>query len=179
MGEVVDFADWKRKKGLLQEEQVEKPKQDWYDVAMERIQNMDQQEVNRVIEEHLNNELRCTQIASSEEYINWLTSLVKDKKCIDTETMLYHTEEYTQKDLENINYIAYFHEKVKKKAALQGKFLVPSNHDFYEESLYFKYQGSIYYICLLVGQGAQIIVRVTANDEDIRYENLVDMELKD
>ena len=114
------------------------------------------------------------------EFFEWLAEFVdklhKMRRTYSTEDFLYmDKDKFTEKDIYNEDYIGdcifdLFDEIGKQ----QGKEAIEDDSwSFPDTEWYFEFNNKMYFICRLIGQGTEYIVRIASNKE----KNYLDLDL--
>lgn len=114
------------------------------------------------------------------EFFEWLAEFVdklhKMRRTYSTEDFLYmDKDKFTEKDIYNEDYIGdCIFDLFDAIGKQQGKEAIEDDSwSFPDTEWYFKFNNRIFFICRLIGQGTEYIVRIASNKE----KNYLDLDL--
>lgn len=134
----------------------------------------------KYLEEIFEKEKERKDYINHKEFFEWLAEFVdklhKMRRTYSTEDFLYmDKDKFTEKDIYNEDYIGdcifdLFDEigKQQEKEAIED-----DSWSFSDTEWYFKFNNKMYFICRLIGQGTEYIVRTASNKE----KNFLDLDL--
>ena len=137
--------------------------------------------LQKYLHEVFEKERQRIEYIDNKEYFKWLTNFIHKLK--KEEGMSYATEDFLYIDKskfseQDINNEAYIGENIfdlfDKIGKQQGKEVInDDSFSFPDREWYFKFDNKMYFICELIGQGTEYILRTASNKE----KNYLDLDL--
>lgn len=137
--------------------------------------------LQKYLHEVFEKERQRIEYIDNKEYFKWLTNFIHKLK--KEEGMSYATEDFLYIDKskfseQDINNEAYIGENIfdlfDKIGKQQGKEVInDDSFSFPDREWYFKFDNKMYFICELIGQGTEYILRTVSNKE----KNYLDLDL--
>lgn len=137
--------------------------------------------LQKYLHEVFEKERQRIEYIDNKEYFKWLTNFIHKLK--KEEGMSYATEDFlyidkskfSEQDINNETYIGEnifdLFDKIGKQ---QGKEVInDDSFSFPDREWYFKFDNKMYFICELIGQGTEYILRTASNKE----KNYLDLDL--
>lgn len=137
--------------------------------------------LQKYLHEVFEKERQRIEYIDNKEYFKWLTNFIHKLK--KEEGISYATEDFLYIDKskfseQDINNEAYIGENIfdlfDKIGKQQGKEVInDDSFSFPDREWYFKFDNKMYFICELIGQGTEYILRTASNKE----KNYLDLDL--
>lgn len=137
--------------------------------------------LQKYLHEVFEKERQRIEYIDNKEYFKWLTNFIHKLK--KEEGISYATEDFLYIDKskfseQDINNEAYIGENIfdlfDKIGEQQGKEVInDDSFSFPDREWYFKFDNKMYFICELIGQGTEYILRTASNKE----KNYLDLDL--
>lgn len=137
--------------------------------------------LQKYLHEVFEKERQRIEYIDNKEYFKWLTNFIHKLK--KEEGISYATEDFLYIDKskfseQDINNEAYIGENIfdlfDKIGKQQGKEVIDNDSfSFPDREYYFKFDNKMYFICELIGQGTEYILRTASNKE----KNYLDLDL--
>ena len=138
-------------------------------------------EFKKYLDEILEKEKQQKEYINNKEFFEWIEYFVdklhKMKRAYSTEDFLYMDKsKFTEKDINNEKYIGLcIFDLFKEIGEQQGKEpIIDDSWSFPDTEWYFKFNNRIFFICELIGQGTEYILR-EADENEIR--DYLDLDL--
>lgn len=112
-------------------------------------------------------------LISNYDYINWLENFTLSNPCFTVDSWLYHPEEISQEDNNNVLKLFVFHEVISEYCQ---KFLIniSVNDNFDVTRIHIKYNNIGYQFGLVIGQGSYVYIeREEINEKAIDFSDIV------
>lgn len=142
-------------------------------------------EFTKYLDEIFEEEKKAKEYINNKEFFEWIADFVdklhKMKRTYSTEDFLYmNKDKFTEQDIKNEEYIgSCIFELFKEVGKQQGKEpIIDDSWSFPDTEWYFKFNNKMYFICELIGQGTEYILRTASNKEknyldlDLYFENI-------
>lgn len=137
-------------------------------------------EFKKYLDEILEEEKKDKEYINNKEFFEWIAEFVdklhKMKRTYSAEDFLYMDKsKFTEKDINNEKYIGEcIFDLFKEIGEQQGKeAIIDDSWSFPDTEWYFKFNNKMYFICELIGQGTEYILRTASKKE----ENYLDLDL--
>ena len=137
--------------------------------------------LQKYLHEVFEKERQRIEYIDNKEYFKWLTNFIHKLKKEEgisyaTEDFLYiDKSKFSEQDINNETYIGgNIFDLFDKIGEQQGKEVInDDSFSFPDREWYFKFDNKMYFICELIGQGTEYILRTASNKE----KNYLDLDL--
>lgn len=154
---------------------------DWFEKVMKKIdEDAKSGKLQQYFKEIFEEEERQKEYVNNREFFEWIVEFVdklrKMKRTYSTEDFLYmEKDRFTEKDIENEKYIgSCIFDLFEEVGRQQGKEpIIDDSWSFPDTEWYFKFNNRMFFICQLIGQGTEYILRTASNKE----KNYLDLDL--